>query len=96
VTFKQEQSEQLMLSLTINKTLAQQGGVKLMMVKPDDILTELQSFMTLEDGDVVMTGTPKGVGMISQNSSFSGEVFIAHNDNSLANKTLLTCQWQAQ
>jgi 2-keto-4-pentenoate hydratase/2-oxohepta-3-ene-1,7-dioic acid hydratase in catechol pathway len=52
--------------------------------------------MTLEDGDVVMTGTPKGVGMISQNSSFSGEVFIAHNDNSLANKTLLTCQWQAQ
>ena len=96
VPFEQEQTEHLMLSLTINKTLTQQGGVKLMMVKPDEILIELQSFMTLEDGDIVMTGTPKGVGIIAKDSYFSGEVFIAHNENFLAKNTLLTCQWQAQ
>lgn len=96
VAFEQDKTQQLTLSLMINDTLTQQGGVSLMMFKPDEILAELQSFITLEDGDIVMTGTPKGVGIITQGSNFTGEVFISKADKSQANKTLLTCQWQAQ
>lgn len=47
------------LSLAINTEKRQAGGTALMMYKPAQILKELQTFITLEDGDVVMTGTPK-------------------------------------
>ncbi|NRA84966.1 MAG: fumarylacetoacetate hydrolase family protein [Gammaproteobacteria bacterium] len=64
----------LSLELSINDQLIQQGGISLMMYKPQQILQELQSFMTLEDGDIVMTGTPKGVGVINSGSQFVGRV----------------------
>jgi len=96
VSIDGEVSSQLTLSLTINNALKQQGGVELMMVKPDEILTELQSFITLEDGDIVMTGTPKGVGVIAKGDNFVGEVYLSSADNLSTNNILLTCQWQAQ
>jgi len=69
----------LSLELTINGKTIQSGGIELMMAKPDDILNELQSFMTLEDGDIVMTGTPKGVGLIEKGAIFEGKVVLAGN-----------------
>ena len=51
----------LCLELIIDGNIIQVGGVELMMYKPDLILEQLSSFMTLEDGDIVMTVTPKGV-----------------------------------
>lgn len=56
--------------LDINGKLTQLGSVKLMIHKPADILTEILSFMTLNDGDIVMTGTPKGVGLVKRNDLF--------------------------
>lgn len=88
-----EQKSQLTLSLSINNTLKQQGGVPLMMCKPDDILSQLQQFMTLEDGDVVMTGTPKGVGVIRANDVFSGQVYIHPRDTI---EDWCHAMWQAQ
>ena len=38
----------------------------------DEILNEVNSFMTVENGDVIMTGTPKGVGEIFKNQVFKG------------------------
>ena len=67
--------EQLSLKLLINEKLIQIGGVDLMMYKPEQILKELQSFMTLNDGDIVMTGTPKGVGEVKASDIFHGQVF---------------------
>jgi 2-keto-4-pentenoate hydratase/2-oxohepta-3-ene-1,7-dioic acid hydratase in catechol pathway len=78
----------LSLSLTIDGEIIQSGGVELMMVKPNEILTQLQDFMDLEDGDIVMTGTPKGVGEITSGSQFIGEVI--HQD-----KTLVSSIWVA-
>jgi 2-keto-4-pentenoate hydratase/2-oxohepta-3-ene-1,7-dioic acid hydratase in catechol pathway len=78
----------LELNLTINDKTVQQGGIELMMYKPNEILKELQTFMTLEDGDIVMTGTPKGVGVINQGDTFEGNIL-------LENKTLVSAQWQA-
>ncbi|MCO4798941.1 MAG: fumarylacetoacetate hydrolase family protein [Colwelliaceae bacterium] len=66
----------LQLQLTINEKIIQQGGVELMMFKPNEILQELQTFMTLDDGDIVMTGTPKGVGIINQGDVFEGKIII--------------------
>ena len=67
-----------------------------MMVKPDEILTELQSFVSLEDGDIVMTGTPKGVGVIHQAESFVGLVYLHTADSLAVNKLLVSNKWQAQ
>ncbi|TMM45089.1 fumarylacetoacetate hydrolase family protein [Colwellia ponticola] len=89
----QEDIEQLTLSLLINDELKQQGGVALMMAKPAEILTELQTFLTLEEGDIVMTGTPKGVGVINDNDQFIGQLYLSQAETK---KVLLDCQWRAQ
>ncbi len=96
VSIEQDDIQQLNLSLMINDVLKQQGGVSLMMAKPADILKELQTFMSLEDGDIVMTGTPKGVGIIGKNDAFTGQVYLAPEDKVADNKVLLDCNWQAQ
>lgn len=79
----------LSVQLKINGGIVQQGGIELMMYKPDEILKELQSFMTLQDGDIVMTGTPKGVGLIYQGDTFEGSILIE-------NKIKVSAQWVAQ
>lgn len=96
VSIEQDDIQQLNLSLMINDVLKQQGGVSLMMAKPADILKELQTFMSLEDGDIVMTGTPKGVGIIGKNDTFTGQVYLAPEDKVADNKVLLDCNWQVQ
>jgi 2-keto-4-pentenoate hydratase/2-oxohepta-3-ene-1,7-dioic acid hydratase in catechol pathway len=69
------QSAGLSLQLWINDQLAQQGSVELMMYQPETIRNELSSMFTLEDGDVIMTGTPKGVGVVNAGDRFVGKVF---------------------
>lgn len=75
------------LALTIDGKLAQAGGVSLMMYKPDIILEQLSGFISLEDGDVVMTGTPKGVGQIQAGAEFVAEV--KRGDDTLVSATWL-------
>ena len=65
----------LRLELYINKQLIQQGGYGLMINKPDDILVEIKGFMSFEDGDLIMTGTPAGVGSIKPGDRFVGKIF---------------------
>jgi 2-keto-4-pentenoate hydratase/2-oxohepta-3-ene-1,7-dioic acid hydratase in catechol pathway len=65
----------LRLELYINDRLAQQGGCELMMYKPADIIREVKSFLSFEDGDVIMTGTPAGVGPVRTGDRFSGKIF---------------------
>ncbi|MDC0611952.1 fumarylacetoacetate hydrolase family protein [Vibrio sp.] len=81
--------DSLSLELFINCTRVQCGGVKQMMYSPDLILSEIQTFIQLEDGDVIMTGTPKGVGMVHQ-----GDAFLARLKSNDA--TLLEVEWIAQ
>ena len=64
--------DKLGFELKINDEVIQQGDITLMMYAPDTILKELAHFMHLHDGDIVMTGTPAGVGLINL-----GEVFSA-------------------
>jgi 2-keto-4-pentenoate hydratase/2-oxohepta-3-ene-1,7-dioic acid hydratase in catechol pathway len=95
VTIEDNTINQLCLSLEINNASKQKGGVDLMMVKPSDILKELQTFISLEEGDIVMTGTPKGVGIINAKDKFTGQVYVTKDDNLSINNTLVKCEWQA-
>ena len=68
----------LTFTLHIDGELTQQGDPTLMMYPPDAILLELSRFMTLQDNDIIMTGTPKGVGVVNEGSQFVGRVFYDH------------------
>ena len=69
-----EINSSLTIQLEINGHIAQNGSVELMMYKPEQILEDLQSFLTLNDGDIIMTGTPKGVGVINSGDNFTGKI----------------------
>jgi len=65
----------LRLEFWINGELRQHANYELMLTKPIAIRNEIQSFLTLEDNDVVMTGTPKGVGPIHTGDVLLGRIF---------------------
>lgn len=67
--------DSLSLALEVDGLPRQAGGIDLMMYKPATILRELKKFMSLEDGDIVMTGTPAGVGQVMTGELFEGKVF---------------------
>ena len=64
----------LVLELVINNNLMQQGGCSLMINSPQDLINEIGSFMTLQDNDILMTGTPAGVGQVHLGDEFTGRV----------------------
>ncbi|MBL6450026.1 fumarylacetoacetate hydrolase family protein [Fulvivirga sp. 29W222] len=51
-------------SLTIDGETKQQGNTKLMLFSFDYIVSYLSKFFTLKKGDLIFTGTPKGVGPV--------------------------------
>jgi len=67
------------LKLYINNNLIQHATYNLMIYKPFDIVKEISSFMTLEDGDIIMSGTPKGVGTYKIGDIFKGEIYYNNN-----------------
>lgn len=66
--------EELSVELYINDELKQKGGVDLMINKPQEIIDELLSFSSFEDGDILMTGTPQGVGEFNIGDIFLGKI----------------------
>jgi 2-keto-4-pentenoate hydratase/2-oxohepta-3-ene-1,7-dioic acid hydratase in catechol pathway len=80
--------ESLRLELRINDSLAQQGGYELMIFKPDFLLEEVVRTFTLEDGDIILTGTPKGVGAFNRGDRFIGTILSG-------DKTLVSRAWTA-
>ena len=79
----------LSLQLSVNGELRQQGHCRQMMYSPSEIMQELSTFLTLEDGDLIMTGTPKGVGKIQAGELFTAKVLAGE-------QLLLEVQWQVK
>lgn len=50
--------------LTVNGKVQQQDSTELMLFRIPRILSDISKVMTLEEGDIVITGTPKGVGPV--------------------------------
>jgi len=72
----QGEIQSIEMKLFRNGTLQQHATYDLMIYKPDKILSEIQSFMTLEDGDVIMSGTPKGVATYRQYDVFLALIYV--------------------
>lgn len=71
--------ESLSVELEINGELKQKGGIDLMIHQPYAVIEEALTFTSFEDGDILMTGTPKGVGKFNIGDTFVGR--ILNNDN---------------
>jgi 2-keto-4-pentenoate hydratase/2-oxohepta-3-ene-1,7-dioic acid hydratase in catechol pathway len=67
----------------------QAGGVQLMLYRPEFILEEIARFTTLEDGDIIMSGTPSGVGKVQPGQTFRGQVL-------LGDRPLVSAAWIAR
>lgn len=50
--------------LTVNDKVQQQDSTELMLFQIPRMLSDISKVMTLEKGDIVITGTPKGVGPV--------------------------------
>ncbi|HFG1786763.1 fumarylacetoacetate hydrolase family protein [Vibrio cholerae] len=82
-------ADDLNLELLINSVRVQKGHVSQMLYSPQAVLQELKSYLTLEDGDVVMTGTPQGVGEVHQGDRFVGRLKCGE-------QTLIEVEWLAE
>jgi 2-keto-4-pentenoate hydratase/2-oxohepta-3-ene-1,7-dioic acid hydratase in catechol pathway len=67
--------ESLRMTLHINGTLAQEATHDLMIYKPHEMVEEIKTFMSFEDGDIIMSGTPKGVKSYHTGDTFIGRIF---------------------
>lgn len=85
----EEPLEDLVMKLYVNGKLQQFATYDLMMYKPAGMIEEIKRFMTLEDGDVIMSGTPKGVATYSVGDRFLGQIFAGE-------RLLLETEWIAE
>jgi acylpyruvate hydrolase len=52
------------LYLTVNNEHRQLDSTELMLFRIPRIISDISKVMTLEEGDIILTGTPKGVGPV--------------------------------
>ncbi len=71
-----EDWEGLSVRLYKNGTLVQEGGVELMIYKPNFLVHDIEQIFGLDDGDIIMSGTPKGVGEVVVGDYFVGQIYL--------------------
>ena len=76
VSIEPDDIENISMQLWINDVLVQEANSELMIYKPLSVIEEVSSFSTLADNDIVMTGTPKGVGSYVKGDKFVGKIFL--------------------
>jgi acylpyruvate hydrolase len=59
-------------SLAINGELRQKGNSGMMLFSFDQIIAYVSKYITLKEGDLIFTGTPKGVGSIKIGDRLTG------------------------
>ncbi|MBW8359559.1 MAG: fumarylacetoacetate hydrolase family protein [Weeksellaceae bacterium] len=67
----------LSFTLLKNKTEVQNGNTSLMLFSPEKIIAFVSQYFTLKVGDLIFTGTPKGVGRVVENDIL--EAFLGGN-----------------
>ena len=58
-----------------NGEVVQRGGTNLMIYKPDFLVKDIDEIFGLDDGDIIMSGTPKGVGRVEKKDEFVGRIY---------------------
>jgi len=67
--------ESLQMTLHINDVLVQEATYDLMIYKPREMIEEIKNFMSFENGDIIMSGTPKGVNTYKLGDEFIGRIY---------------------
>jgi len=57
-----------------NGKLVQKSDVSLMMYKIEFLVKDIDKIFGLDDGDIIMSGTPKGVGVVNRGDKFEGRI----------------------
>ncbi|WP_367188007.1 fumarylacetoacetate hydrolase family protein [Sulfuricurvum sp. RIFOXYD2_FULL_44_160] len=74
------------MTLHINGVLVQEATYELMIYKPSEMVEEIARFMSFEDGDIIMSGTPKGVSTYQIGDEFIGRIYSG-------NTVVVETQW---
>ncbi|KAA8645919.1 fumarylacetoacetate hydrolase family protein [Aspergillus tanneri] len=64
------------LRLSVGSQLRQADSTSLMLYRIPRVLAEISRVMTLEEGDVVLTGTPKGVGEVKSGNVMKASIEV--------------------
>lgn len=64
------------LYLNVNGQQRQRDNTNLMLFNIPRILRDISRVMTLEEGDIVLTGTPKGVGAVKGGDKLSAGLYV--------------------
>lgn len=78
VPFEGQSLEEFSFKLSINNQLAQHGNASDMLFSVFELLGEITQTFHLKKGDVVLTGTPKGVGRLQQGDLLAMELTLCH------------------
>jgi 2-keto-4-pentenoate hydratase/2-oxohepta-3-ene-1,7-dioic acid hydratase in catechol pathway len=57
-----------------NGKLVQKADVSLMIYKPEFLFEDIDKIFGLQNGDIIMSGTPKGVGVVNEGDEFEGRI----------------------
>ncbi len=77
------------IELFINGMRVQSGHVTQMLYPPAVILQQLSTFTTLQTNDLIMSGTPSGVGRVQRGDVFTGRIKYRE-------RTVIESEWVAE
>jgi 2-keto-4-pentenoate hydratase/2-oxohepta-3-ene-1,7-dioic acid hydratase in catechol pathway len=66
--------DNLSFKLLKNNKVVQNGNTKSMLWKIDELIAYVSQFFTLKKGDIIFTGTPAGVGKVTENDILIGTI----------------------
>lgn len=64
--------DNLSFQLLKNEEVVQDGNTNAMLWKIDELISYVSQYFTLKKGDLIFTGTPAGVGKVSENDELKG------------------------
>ena len=64
--------ENINFELRKNSEIVQKGSTSMMLWNIDEIVSYVSQFFTLKKGDIIFTGTPKGVAAVQENDVLEG------------------------
>ena len=81
IDFNGQDLKNLNIGCRVNGEIRQDGNTSLMLFSIEEIIQHLQSIWALREGDLIYTGTPKGVGPLKKGDIvevFSAEIGISN------------------
>ena len=66
--------ENISFQLFKNNEIVQDGNTQSMLWKIDELISYVSQYFTLKKGDIIFTGTPAGVGKVSENDILLGKI----------------------